>query len=154
MKEAVLDYIKESGDGDESIFPPFSKSYEEWLEIVHRFETEPGSGLVKASTYFLVDDAGKIFGDVNIRYKLNKTLLRRGGHIGYGIRPSERQKGYATKMLEMALPIAKELGIERALITCDKNNIGSAKTIINNGGVLESEVYEPDRVTQRYWVIT
>jgi predicted acetyltransferase len=73
-------------------------------------------------------------------------------HIGYGIRPSERKKGYAALMLSMALPIAKELGISKALITCDRDNLGSAKTIIKNGGVLENEVQEEERVTQRYWV--
>jgi predicted acetyltransferase len=55
-------------------------------------------------------------------------------------------------MLSMALPIAKELEINKALITCDKNNAGSAKTIINNGGVLENEVIEEGEITQRYWI--
>ena len=159
MKEEFLDYLKECVDehGSEKNVTPyavclFGKSYEEWLDMTYRFETEPDSGLVPASTYLLVDDSGRVLGAINIRHELNEYLKKVGGHIGYGIRPSERQKGYATKMLEMALPIAKELGIERALITCDKDNVASAKTIINNSGVLENEIEVDGKITQRYWI--
>lgn len=75
-----------------------------------------------------------------------------GGHIGYGIRPSERRKGYATVLLNLALIKARELGIQRALVTCDRDNIGSAKTIMNNGGVLDSEDEVDGTIIQRYWV--
>jgi len=83
---------------------------------------------------------------------LNEQLLVVGGHIGYGIRPSERRKGNATKILSLALDKARELGIERALLTCDKDNIGSAQTIINNGGQLDSEDVVNDTEIQRYWI--
>jgi predicted acetyltransferase len=79
-------------------------------------------------------------------------LFNFGGHIGYGIRPSERKKGYASLMLSLALPIAKKVGLEKVLITCDKSNLGSARTIISNGGVLENEVREEDDIVQRYWI--
>lgn len=105
-----------------------------------------------AHTYFLIQEDKRIIGAINIRHDLNEYLFNFGGHIGYGIRPSERKKGYASLMLSMALPIAKELGINEVLITCDKNNIGSAKTIINNGGVLENEVSGDGEITQRYWL--
>lgn len=68
------------------------------------------------------------------------------------MRPSERKKGYATKMLSLSLSLVKQLGIKKALVTCDKINIASAKTILNNGGVLENEVIEEGEVTQRYWI--
>ncbi|MBO7514572.1 MAG: GNAT family N-acetyltransferase, partial [Lachnospiraceae bacterium] len=70
------------------------------------------------------------------------------------VAPSERRKGYATQMLAAALPIMKKLGIERALITCIKGNEGSRKTILKNGGVYESTVYEPDAKVEleRYWI--
>lgn len=87
-----------------------------------------------------------------IRHELNDYLLQYGGHIGYGVRSSQRRKGYASQMLSLALPIAKELGINKAPITCDKNNIGSAKTIMNNGGILENEVGNENEITQRYWI--
>ncbi|GER65561.1 hypothetical protein BpJC7_17310 [Weizmannia acidilactici] len=92
------------------------------------------------------------FTTLEIRHDLNDALLESGGHVGYGIRPSERRKGLASKMLEMPLEKAKELGLERVLLTCDKKNTGSAKTIVKNGGILENEMDHGDRVTQRYWM--
>ncbi len=84
---------------------------------------------------FCLDKDRNIFvGAVNIRHVLNDALLRGSGHIGDGIRPSERRKGYATAMIALALEECKKLGIKKVLMTCDKNNIGSAKSIINNGG--------------------
>lgn len=82
-----------------------------------------------------------------------RVLLFSGGHIGDGIRPSERRKGYATAMLRLALEKCRALGIRRVLMTCDKDNIGSAKSIIKNGGILENEVMNEDGVLeQRYWI--
>ena len=91
-------------------------------------------------------------GAVNIRHRLNETLLRNGGHIGDGVRPSERKKGIATKMIALALEKCKELGIKKVLMVCDKDNIGSAKSIINNGGVLENEIEADGVINQRYWI--
>lgn len=89
---------------------------------------------------------------IDIRHRLNEYLLQFGGNIGYSVRPSQRRKGYATEMLALALEECRKLGLDRALVTCDKTNIGSAKTIQKNGGVLENEVLEGDRITQRYWI--
>ncbi len=108
--------------------------------------------LVPSSIYFLVDEDNKIHGAIDIRHELNDYLLQYGGHIGYGIRPSQRRKGYASQILSLALPIAKDLGISKALITCNKTNLGSARTIINDGGILENEVINEDEITQRYWI--
>ena len=92
-------------------------------------------------------------GAVNIRHYLTDFLLREGGHIGDGIRPSERRKGYATAMIKLALEECKKLGIKRVLLVCDKDNIGSAKSIMNNGGVLENEFIDAeDKAVQRYWI--
>ncbi|WP_409344011.1 GNAT family N-acetyltransferase [Paenibacillus sp. MBLB4367] len=109
---------------------------------------------VEHSTYWLVDDdAGKMLGAVNIRHRLNERLLHIGGHIGYGIRPSERRKGLATELLRLALEQAARMGLERVLLTCNKSNVGSAKTIVNNGGVLDSEDTDDQGVPiQRYWI--
>lgn len=111
-------------------------------------------GLVPDSTFFLLDDERNILlGAVNIRHYLNEYLLQHGGHIGDGIRPSERKKGYATKMIGLALEECRKLGIEKVLMVCDKDNIGSAKSIINNGGVLENEITDEDgTIEQRYWI--
>lgn len=76
------------------------------------------------------------------------------GHIGYSVPPSERRKGYATGQLRLSLFKAKKLGLEKVLITCDKANIGSAKTIQKVGGILENEINSPDtgKIVQRYWI--
>lgn len=109
---------------------------------------------VPDSTFFCLDLDRQIFvGAVNIRHYLNESLLLSGGHIGAGIRPSERRKGYATAMIKLALDECKKLGIKNVLITCDKSNIGSAKSIMNNGGVLESIIINPKGIeVERYWI--
>lgn len=111
-------------------------------------------GYVPVSTYWLIDDDAFI-GQVNIRHRLNEHLHTIGGHIGYGIRPSKRNRGYGTKILELALEKAKELGIEKVLVTCDETNIGSKKIIERNGGVYESTEFEiGSKVGKlRYWIM-
>ena len=114
---------------------------------------EPRGGLVPSSTFFCLDEERNIMvGAVNIRHYLNDSLLLNGGHIGDGVRPSERRKGIATAMIGLALEKCQKLGIDKVLMVCSKDNIGSAKSIIKNGGVLENEVYEDDVLTQRYWI--
>lgn len=109
-------------------------------------------GFVEHSTYWGVTESKRVIGAVNIRHRLNDFLRDRGGHIGYGVRPSDRRKGYATEMLHLALEIARGMGIDRALLVCGKDNIASAKTIIRNGGVLDSEGSDEGKVFQRYWI--
>ena len=111
-------------------------------------------GRVTDSVFFLLDeDRDRLLGAVNIRHYLNEKLLRDGGHIGDGIRPSERRKGYATELIRLALAECKTLGIDRVLITCDKDNIGSAKSIRKNGGMLENELTTSDGdIVERYWI--
>lgn len=114
---------------------------------------DTNNGFVPDSTFFCLDEDRNIMvGAVNIRHKLNESLLLNGGHIGDGVRPSERRKGIATKMIELALKECKQLGISKVLMVCDKDNIGSAKSIINNGGILENEVVVDGVVEQRYWI--
>lgn len=110
-------------------------------------------GLVPDSTFFCLDEERNIIvGAVNIRHYLNESLLLNGGHIGDGVRPSERRKGIATQMIALALDECKKLGIKKVLMVCDKENIGSAKSIINNGGILENEIVVNGIIEQRYWV--
>ena len=107
---------------------------------------------VPASTYFLVDDEQKICGAVNIRHRLIEKLKIVGGHVGYGIRPSARNKGYGTEILRLALQKMRGFGIAKALVTCDKANAGSARVIQKNGGVLDSEIEIDNEIVQRYWI--
>ena len=105
------------------------------------------------STFFCLDEERNIIvGAVNIRHYLNESLLLNGGHIGDGVRPSERRKGIATKMIALALEECKKLGIKRVLMVCDKENIASAKSIMNNGGILENEIVVNGVIEQRYWI--
>ena len=108
---------------------------------------------VNCSTYFLFV-GGRIVGTIQIRHTLNDELLKSGGHIGYGVRPSDRRKGYGSKMLALAIEKCRELGVNKALVTCDKGNIGSAKTVMKNGGVFESEYTDEktNKVEERYWI--
>lgn len=91
---------------------------------------------------------GEFLGRIAIRHRLTPVLLGVGGHIGYDVRPSARRRGHATEMLRRALPIARDLGIDPALITCDVDNIGSRTVIERNGGVLEDERHGK----LRFWV--
>jgi len=128
-------------------------NYEKWLDNGEKSKNNQNPRLgVPATQYFGVYN-NRIIGTINIRHYLNDSLLLHGGHIGYGVRPSERRKGYATKMLALALDECRKLGIDRVLITCDKNNIGSARTIQKSGGILENEIMQDDGgILQRYWI--
>ena len=115
--------------------------------------TQSVDGLVPDSTYFCLDTERSIFvGAVNIRHYLSEGLLLSGGHIGDGIRPSERGKGLGTRMIALALDKCRELGIGRVLMCCDSDNFASARTIEKNGGVLENVVDDGGAPVKRYWI--
>lgn len=125
--------------------------YDYYLSGIEVHDTS--SGLVPDDTYFALDEErNMLVGAVNIRHDLNERLLLCGGHIGDGVRPSQRRKGYGTRMVALALEKCRELGITRVLMVCDRDNIASAKTIIKNGGVLENEVVVDGDIEQRYWI--
>jgi len=114
---------------------------------------DESQGLIPDSTFFALDEERDIFlGAVNIRHDLNAGLLLNGGHIGDGIRPSERRKGYGTEMIRLALEECRALGLKRVLMVCNRDNIASAKTILRNGGQLENEITVDGVVQQRYWI--
>lgn len=122
-------------------------------------ETVP-DGLVVATQFLYIRQAdNRLVGMIQVRHYLNEYLSKYGGHIGYSIKPSEQRKGYATSMLNAVLPYYKEIGLKKILIACNDNNIGSEKTILNNGGVYESTVYEPRKKfrfkrgkLKRFWI--
>lgn len=106
------------------------------------------------TTYVLADDSNHIYGLINLRHELKGKLMEVGGHIGYGIRPSERKKGYATLQLKLILDKLKELNINQALITCRENNIASKKTMEKFIGKKDTLVPSNHEgiMEYRYWI--
>ncbi len=155
-KKQLFDLLDEWYATGEKIVPYAIRKadYHDFDRYVSAIEG-PGDGgeTVPDSTFFCLDVERNIFvGAVNIRHSLNAGLLLYGRHIGDGVRPSERRKGIATQMIALALKECRKLGIRRVLMVCDKENIGSAKSILNNGGVLENEVVVNGVTQQRYWL--
>lgn len=154
--DQIKDMLDEWNATGEKIIPYAIRriDYHDFVNYCSNLEVKDTSrGLVPDSTFFCLDEErNMIVGAVNIRHHLNESLLLNGGHIGDGVRPSERRKGIATKMIALALDECKKLGMESVLMVCDKENVGSAKSIQNNGGVLENEIEVDGVVEQRYWI--
>ena len=129
-------------------FPEYVARLERWSQ-----GQELPENFVQNSFYVGVVD-GTIVGRLSLRHKLNDWLSRIGGHIGYGVIPSQRRHGYATEMLRRSLPICAQLGITQALVTCDEDNEGSRKVIEACGGVFEESMHEPGTTVpkRRYWI--
>jgi predicted acetyltransferase len=142
--------------------PNFLHYYEEgmplgrYLEVLE--ERERGVNLPPdhvPSTFLFGFRGDRIVGRVSIRHVLNDFLLRVGGHIGYVVVPEFRRQGHATTILRLAVQFARgSLGLDRVLVTCDDDNVGSIRTIEKNGGVLENIVSRPDlqKPKRRYWI--
>ena len=131
-------------------------SYEEWLEKLKTYsnpETVP-EGKVRGDQFLTIRKSdNRVVGMVNVRYSLNDFLSKFGGHIGDCVRPTERNKGYATKQIKLALSLMKDYGIDRVLMTCKDTNIASAKTIEKNNGILENKLTDENGVLfRRYWI--
>ena len=111
-------------------------------------------GFVPHSTFWLIDSRDEIVAISNLRHGLTEGLLKHGGHIGYGVRPSARGRGHATEILRHTLARACDLGLRKVRLTCDKDNVASCRTILRNGGVLDDEEFMPEYrcVTSRYWI--
>ena len=133
-----------------------SKKFDEWLENLKKESSRDtcGEKWVPATTWLAVRESDeKVVGSIQLRHELNDFLLNRGGNIGYEVRPSERQKGFATEMLRLVLIECKKMGLKKVLVSCTKSNLASVKTILKNGGVLEDERIWTDGSTyQRYWI--
>lgn len=127
-------------------------SYEEFKKelVVRNDESENlniGEDRVPQSMFWMYADNEPV-GFIKIRHYLNDYLKKHGGHMGYTVSPKYQGKGYATKMLELALIEAKKLWIDKVRLTCYSSNVASRRVIGKNGGILEGE----KEGSLRFWV--
>ncbi len=133
-------------------------TYREWLLQVLSFEEKffaEANNFVPTNMYLLYRESDhRLIGMVQFRKELNEYIYNYAGHIGYGVRPSERQKGYAKMGLYLVLLEAKKLGLERVMVDCEPDNIASQRTIKALGGELDHRVFEPkkERYLEVYWI--
>lgn len=156
--EAVMEYRREFLEYGESMDGTGGlrkyDEYDGWLARIrdNMREETVRAGLVPATQLLALDEGGRLVGMIDVRHRLNEFLLSFGGNIGYSVRRSERRKGYASQMLRLALEECRALRLTRVLVTCDSENVASRRTILGAGGVLENELPEDGRITQRYWI--
>jgi len=156
--EAAVEMLQEwhrfGGRMNPGLLRSCSGNFGEWLSILKAAQQEDqAGGAVPQTLYFLKDGSGRILGAASIRHFLNETNLIDGGHIAYGIAPAYRGHGLGEAILRLALGRAKEMGITRALITCDEDNLPSRRVIERCGGVLENIMPDEDGIPiRRYWI--
>jgi predicted acetyltransferase len=154
-KSILQEYMQEHYDNREnsisaSLGLPASE-YTDWVEKIQK-NSFVGDEEWGKSLLYLCFDNNKLIGLLSIRYELTENLTKKYGDIGYGVRPSERNKGYATTMLYYALSVCKDKGKDNVLLGCYKDNLASAATIKKNGGVLvdENDNYNEGKISQYY----
>lgn len=129
-------------------FGPDPKSFAAMVDKASELVTAPPAGLVVSDCYWITDGRDMV-GFLMLRHSLDNEFLRtQGGHIGYSIRPDRRRRGHASRALALALSEARAIGLDRVLVTCETDNVASARTIESQGGRFES-TYEDKR---RYWI--
>lgn len=141
-----------------SLFPDHDldtlDGFRAWTEQLRR-QADPATavlGRLVPSTYWWIVEDGQYLGAIDLRHELNDFLAVSGGHVGYGIRPSARERGLATWALGQVLLHARDLGLDAILVTCGESNAASAKTIERNGGVLEAITDTSGGQLRRYWI--
>ena len=145
-----------SASGEDRNHPQDLQDFPAFISRLEQGKQPEGlpEGIVPQTCYWLVDSDGRLLGETHLRHFLTPALEEEGGHIGYVIRPSERRKGYGTLILALALEKALARGLSRVLVTCDTENIGSARIIEKNGGILASRAISARSGKQisRYWI--
>lgn len=163
-KDEIIEYINEfveynsdiNGTGSlDKILEgyTFEQALERCLNIENKDYAEK-VGRCQGKTFLLVrENDNRIVGTINVRWNLNDSMLRFGGHIGYGIRPTERRKGYNKINLYLGMMEAKKVGLEKVMLDCDVNNLGSDRTLKALGGKLERTEIDPSDgvLTNVYW---
>lgn len=135
-----------------------AQSIPQWLAYLDQLEDEARvpDNLVPSLTYIMVDDKDKILGIINLRLKLNDYLANIGGHVGYAIHPHLQGMGFGKQLLSLILPVAKNHGLLRLLVTADEDNLASQGVILANGGVFADKRQDLDDQgwVKRYWIAT
>lgn len=131
----------------------YDGDYPAWLGLLARWESGAGIGEEVPQTFYFLREGDTIVGAVSVRHYLNASNLVDGGHVAYGVCPPFRGRGYGNRALALVLEKLRELGVERALVTCDTDNLPSRRVIVYNGGVLENQTLDEDGVAIcRYWI--
>lgn len=160
LREKFINMVNDYNDNNENIFNNdyFNTDfdYEEYIKDLDDLSNGVGlpEGYVPLTEWWLINSNNDILGTVRLRHKLGERNFQEGGHIGYDISPRYRKKGYGKIILELVLYKAKELDLEKVLITCDFDNIGSRRIIEHNGGKLENTIIskETGKEVLRYWI--
>jgi len=128
--------------------------FADFIQMLDNCEKANGDKQYASQTaYFVIDDHNRLIGGASLRHYLTVDGYNYGGHIGYGVRPSERRKGYGTAILKMVLEEAKALKIYKVLLVALETNFGSNKVIQNCGGILENKIKDSDNsIINRYWI--
>ena len=156
-RDVLQAYVQEHYDnGETSITASMglsSADYARWTEKMQN-NAVSGDEQLGRSLLYLCFDEDKLIGLLSVRYELPKILSEKYGDIGYGVRPSERNKGYAAARLRYGLSVCKKKGMTKVLLGCFKDNVASAATIRKNGGILiaENENYKEGRLSQYYLI--
>lgn len=163
-KDEIIDYINEFVTFNSDINGTGSldkilegETFEQALERCLNMQYEDYAkkvGRCQGKTFLLIRESdNKIVGSINVRWNLSEEMKRFGGNIGYGIRPTERRKGYNKINLYLGLIEAQKLGLDKVMLDCDVNNLGSARTMQALGGVLERTEVDPydGLLTSVYW---
>jgi len=154
-EQLLREYVREHHDYGETVVTASmglqTDRYSEWVEKIHVYAVSGDQKLGK-NLLLLCLNEGRLIGLLSIRYELTKELTEVYGDIGYGVRPAERKKGYATQMLRHALDICREKGMRSVVLGCFRDNLASATTIRKNGGVLiaENDNYQKGKISQYY----
>lgn len=156
-KKDVLDFYQEFEENNSTCIGfMLHNNYDKWLEhmINRKNNTNLPEGFVRENFYLCYEN-NVLIGVFSLKFELTDYLFKFGGHIGYAVRPSCRNKGYGNTILNEGLTIAKSYGFKEVLLVVDDDNIASEKIIIKNNGIYLNSIYDNNEsvMVKRYNII-